>query len=521
MVNLLNLFFLIHLLNPTLILKKNKTKPLKRYIIFKGLVSTLYIFILDYYCIFQLGLLFKVLFLILPICISYIIDHILYKENNYLRYMSNISSIIILVIAIFVIYYPIIKTRIIYKNISISYIDKLNNSNILKQDKDTSILIFKNYIEKENIKYNKNLYVKNVYNDIIKDKLIWQAEVFEKDILNQILIINEEDKIKSISTDDFLLLTQRDVKQLIYKSFPFYQLKDFIVQFDNEFNPFYIVPYYDNTKVDGVFIVNPITTEYEKYELSELPEFINFILNENLILPDLKSYTKQKNGIINILKSNLQISDFDEKGLSSIFIDNKKYWLIDIYNDEVLTSQILLIDSINQDILSINDKIYNSIVFNDSIDRFKNSTDMITSPILYNIYNGYLWIGKIITQQGTIKGYIAMYGKSGEVLTAYDINSLLYNYKLILQMEKILGNYSGNETVTSKKGYVERINFINNDIGLICVIKLYDDNNLYVANTFINKDLLITSEKDYIKVFYEINSDGIIVLNNIINYNTQ
>ena len=76
-------------------------------------------------------------------------------------------------------------------------------------------------------------------------------------------------------------------------------------EIDNEGNPYWIVPTYGytginiKTRVTGVIILNPITGESKKYDLKDVPEWVDNAYNAALIIEQVDDWGTYKGGFLN------------------------------------------------------------------------------------------------------------------------------------------------------------------------------------------------------------------------------
>lgn len=76
-------------------------------------------------------------------------------------------------------------------------------------------------------------------------------------------------------------------------------------EIDNEGNPYWIVPTYGytgvsiKTRVTGVVILDPITGESKKYNISEIPEWVDNAYNAALVIEQVNDWGTYKGGFLN------------------------------------------------------------------------------------------------------------------------------------------------------------------------------------------------------------------------------
>ncbi len=88
-------------------------------------------------------------------------------------------------------------------------------------------------------------------------------------------------------------------------SYPFTNFGEISFEIDNEGNPYWIIPTIKYTavelkaKVTGVIILNPISGESKKYDLEDIPTWVDNAFKASLIIEQLDDWGTYKNGFFN------------------------------------------------------------------------------------------------------------------------------------------------------------------------------------------------------------------------------
>ncbi len=78
-------------------------------------------------------------------------------------------------------------------------------------------------------------------------------------------------------------------------------------EIDNEGNPYFIIPTIKYTgvglrrEVNGIVIFNPITGESERYDVKDIPTWVDHVYNADLIIEEVNDWGLYKNGFLNTL----------------------------------------------------------------------------------------------------------------------------------------------------------------------------------------------------------------------------
>ena len=99
-----------------------------------------------------------------------------------------------------------------------------------------------------------------------------------------------------------------DLKRHIHSVYPDAVLDSFYFELDEEGNPWYICPFmvyraglFGMKDVGGAILVNPITGDMERYELSDVPAWVDRVYDGDLLCEQYDNYGRLRNGLMNSL----------------------------------------------------------------------------------------------------------------------------------------------------------------------------------------------------------------------------
>lgn len=98
----------------------------------------------------------------------------------------------------------------------------------------------------------------------------------------------------------------KDLKRFLRKNFKTTMFGDFSFEVDDEGNPFWVVPTYRYTAgiggaklPTGCILVDPVTGKINKYDIDEIPEWIDHAIDSGIAVSMIDSWGKYKNGFWN------------------------------------------------------------------------------------------------------------------------------------------------------------------------------------------------------------------------------
>jgi hypothetical protein len=113
-------------------------------------------------------------------------------------------------------------------------------------------------------------------------------------------------------------------------SYPTEIFDDASFEIDNDGNPYWIVPTVKYTmvglrkEISGVVILNAITGESKKYELSEIPTWVDHVYSAELVLEQMNNWGEYKEGFLNSIFGQKNVVNTTE-GYTYLVLDDDVY----------------------------------------------------------------------------------------------------------------------------------------------------------------------------------------------------
>lgn len=261
--------------------------------------------------------------------------------------------------------------------------------------------------------------------------------IIKIDIVNgEAELIRLKDKIK-ISKNDYFF---RDVTRYARLRYPFDIFIDINFEIDDNGIPFWIIPTYkpkiavfNALDVDGAILVNAITGEHKKYELSEIPEWIDRIYNSESIIEQLNWSGSLKSGFFNSIFSQKNVLKTTE-GYNYLALDDDIY----LYTGYTSVSS----DQSNVGFLLVNQRTKETKFYPvSSAEEFSAMESaqgevqekgyIATFPLLLNIHGNPTYFLSLKDNAGLIKQYAFIDAKDYQrVSVGTTVSQALQNYNL-------------------------------------------------------------------------------------------
>lgn len=263
-------------------------------------------------------------------------------------------------------------------------------------------------------------------------------------------------------------------------------------EIDNEGNPYWIVPTLKYTgvglkkEVSGVIILDPKTGSSKKYNVSEIPSWVDHVYPSDLIIEELDDWGTYKNGFIN--------SIFGQKGVVNT-TDGYNYTVM---NDDVyLYTGITSVASDESNIgfilcnLRTKETFFYSVSGAEEYSAMESAKGQVqqmnydsTFPLLINLNNKPTYLLSLKDKAGLVKMYALVDVADYQKVVVTDSSE---------GIEKAIKNYLGNSVIgTNEKTadiIINKINEVTID-GNTYYYLLDFDNNKYKASIKINSNVL-------------------------------
>lgn len=263
-------------------------------------------------------------------------------------------------------------------------------------------------------------------------------------------------------------------------------------EIDNEGNPYWIVPTLKYTgvglkkEVSGVIILDPKTGSSKKYNVGEIPSWVDHVYPSYLIIEELDDWGTYKNGFIN--------SIFGQKGVVNT-TDGYNYTVM---NDDVyLYTGITSVASDESNIgfilcnLRTKETFFYSVSGAEEYSAMESAKGQVqqmnydsTFPLLINLNNKPTYLLSLKDKAGLVKMYALVDVADYQKVVVTDSSE---------GIEKAIKNYLGNSVIgTNEKTadiIINKINEVTID-GNTYYYLLDFDNNKYKASIKINSNVL-------------------------------
>lgn len=263
-------------------------------------------------------------------------------------------------------------------------------------------------------------------------------------------------------------------------------------EIDNEGNPYWIVPTLKYTgvglkkEVSGVIILDPKTGSSKKYNVGEIPSWVDHVYPSDLIIEELDDWGTYKNGFIN--------SIFGQKGVVNT-TDGYNYTVM---NDDVyLYTGITSVASDESNIgfilcnLRTKETFFYSVSGAEEYSAMESAKGQVqqmnydsTFPLLINLNNKPTYLLSLKDKAGLVKMYALVDVADYQKVVVTDSSE---------GIEKAIKNYLGNSVIgTNEKTadiIINKINEVTID-GNTYYYLLDFDNNKYKASIKINSNVL-------------------------------
>lgn len=289
-------------------------------------------------------------------------------------------------------------------------------------------------------------------------------------------------------------------------------LTDYSFEIDDEGNPYWVITTFapkigfSGYDVNGLVLVNAQTGETKNYSTDDdtIPSWVDRIYPKSMIFKQLEYYGAYKNGWFNTVTSQKEMIE-PTQNLSYVFIDNKAYFysgMTSVKSDESTVGFII------RDIASKDTSFYKitgsteAAAQNSAEGKVQQFNYNSSLPILLNIYNTPTYFMTLKDDDGLVKKYAFVSVKNYNIVGIGDSLSQAKKdyYNQLKDNNLVTNDESFNKETDS---IIKRINFIDDAF----YIKLENDDNIYVADKGISKDLYLSEKNDHVKFTFSNNSD--------------
>lgn len=305
----------------------------------------------------------------------------------------------------------------------------------------------------------------------------------------------------------------------IWLSYPTAMFGNLHFEIDEDGNPYYIASVYDKTislfggkTVKGCIILDPITGDMEKYDVEDIPVWVDVVFDGNLLCEQYNWYGKLSNGFLNSVigkKGCKQVTNYysDEENDSTPMVD---YGYVSKDNDIWIYTGITSLngDSSNIGFLLANERTGESHYY--TIAGADEKSAMVAAegevqekgyqasfPSLINVDNNPTYIMVLKDSGGLVKLYAAVNVEQYNlVTTAATQKECLAKYKALLGINESEDSSEANST---KEITISSIKLIDID-GNTYIYLISEEEEIYKAKASTHEDMLLLKSGDKVEL---------------------
>lgn len=370
----------------------------------------------------------------------------------------------------------------------------------------------------------------------VKSELYWVAPVVYKGFFKwldsnigtpgyiMVSATNERDAklVQKVNGKKILIKYQKEaffsenlVRHLYMNGYMTKGITDFTLEIDDEGYPHWVVTIFDKkvgfngSDANGIIIVDPETGSFKEYSIENAPKWVDRIQPESFITTQLNDWGQYKSGWWNRWLSGNGVL-VTSKGISLVYgKDGNSYWYTGIKSSgEKTTGTVgfVLVDTRTKKAHFYKQAGATEIqAMGSAQGAVKNYGYHATFPVLYNVSGIATYIMTLKDDEGLPKsyGFVSVYDHT-VVGTGKDVKSALRDYKSSLSSK---GNViSVDDLVNSIKAFTVITRFakdIKNGSTLYYMQTRDEPNKIFIADSSISEEVIITKEGDAVKIAWE------------------
>ena len=284
-------------------------------------------------------------------------------------------------------------------------------------------------------------------------------------------------------------------------------------EIDNEGNPYWITPTYSytgvglKTKVTGIIILDPITGDSKKYDISEVPSWVDNAYDADLIIEQVDDWGNYQGGFLNSMFGQKNVVNTTE-GYNYLAMND------DIYLYTGITS--VLSDESNLGFILSNMRTGETVLYNvagaEEYSAMASAEGQVqqmnytsTFPLLINLNNKPTYLVSLKDAAGLVKMYgfvdVTDYQKVIVTDASKGILAAAQNY-----LDNYASEISEDLLIQKEIKINKKYTAIKNGNTYIYLTDI--NNNKYIASLEIDENIIFLEEGDNIKIgYYDINTE--------------
>lgn len=335
----------------------------------------------------------------------------------------------------------------------------------------------------------------------------------DKGVTGYIEVNSTTGEVKLVKLDDGMkympsALLNEDLYRYLRFLFPFDMFGDESFEVDEEGNPYWVIPVMEYkgvelvSEIGSIILLNPITGDAKKYDVKDVPKWVDHVYSADLILEQADDWGCYKEGFFN--------SIFGQKNVV-MTTDGYNYLAND--DDIYLYTGITSVSSDEANIgfiltnMRTKETVFYSIAGAEEYSAMDSARGQVqqmnytpTFPLLINLNGKPTYLISLKDNAGLVKMYAFVDVSDYQKVTVEDVS---------LGIEKIASNYLGSEYITNSSSSLSEDIIVNSVtsavIDGVSYYYLIDNNgNKYKVSIKVEKDLLpFIKNGDRLKVYYK------------------
>lgn len=311
-----------------------------------------------------------------------------------------------------------------------------------------------------------------------------------------------------------------DLMRYVQFKYPTVKFGNPVFELDDDGNPYWVCPTLDNTigvfggtDVDGAVMVNAITGEYTRYNVDEIPAWVDRLYPASMLIEQYDYYGKYKDGFWNSVFGKMGVTETTD-GYNYVVIGD------DVYVYTGVTS--VTSDQSNIGFLLVNQrtketKFYNvsgateSSAMASAQSQVQQMDYVATFPLLLNIADQPTYFMSLKGYDGLVKMYAMVNVESYQIVeTGKTVAECEQNYRKALANNDLIESGPDDENVEQVEysnviGTIEDIRTVVMDGDSYYAIKLQDNEVYYLIKAADSVKVITANVGDQVSITYESN----------------
>ncbi|MDR3597407.1 cell shape-determining protein [Clostridium sp.] len=280
-------------------------------------------------------------------------------------------------------------------------------------------------------------------------------------------------------------------------------LTDFSFEIDDEGNPYWVVSEYEKSvgfngdKVTGALIINAQTGETSRYNLDEIPVWVDRIMPLDIVNTNINNWGKLVHGVLNFSnKDKLQTTG----ETSTVYYNDQCYYyngITSVGADESTVGFLLTNTRTNETTFFKVAGSTESASMQSAEGKVQNMGYTASSPILINVQDTPTYFLTLKDKKGLVKMYAMISVQNYNIVGIGEtLEATMSNYIEALS-NKNTGSLDTTGVLKEGQGTIERIGTLQTDKDvLFYIITKENPTTLLIAPANISKELPLTKEGD-------------------------